>query len=137
MNGLLKSLRLLLLVSAVSPPAFGKDVDFRREVLPLLSENCFECHGPDPGVRKADLRLDLPEGRKDWTKLLLKISSAQPDERMPPPEPGKQLKAAEIEILRRWIESGAKYEAHWAFLPIKVSPPPPSKTRRRVRSIAT
>ncbi|MBG87774.1 MAG: hypothetical protein CMO80_12845 [Verrucomicrobiales bacterium] len=68
-------------------PLLLADVDFRREVLPILSENCFECHGPDSGALKADLRLDIEEGEKDWAKLLKKISARNADDRMPLPRP--------------------------------------------------
>ncbi len=104
--------------------------EFNREVLPILAENCFECHGPDAGRRKADLRLDQREDSTDWDKLLAKVTASDPDELMPPPTTGKKLSAGQITTLRTWIRDGANYEAHWAFRPIpKIDPPPTEDSR--------
>lgn len=115
------------------------EVDFRSEVLPILSENCFHCHGPDSADRKAGLRLDTVEGahqilesgeiavvgsHPEKSALIDRVSTPDPDERMPPPETGKSLTSTEIETLRRWISSGGHYEEHWAFLPIRPQSPP-------------
>ena len=115
------------------------EVDFSREVLPILSENCFHCHGPDAGERKADLRLDLAEGatadlggghralvpgKPDESALIGRVNATDPDEVMPPPDSGKSLTATQRETLRKWIASGAKYEAHWAFQAIEDPEPP-------------
>jgi hypothetical protein len=113
-------------------------VDFGRDVLPILSENCLLCHGPDPETRQADLRLDLREsalrtvdpiivpGNSDESELLRRIESDFGEERMPPPRSGKRLTDREIEILRRWIDEGASWGVHWAFEPPKrVDPPLP------------
>lgn len=94
-------------------------VDFRSDILPILAENCFHCHGPDAAERKAELRLDVSDGRKDWKTLLGKISSTNPDEVMPPPKSGRKLTVVQVESLRSWIEAGANYETHWAFQPIE------------------
>ena len=119
----------------------GEDapVDFQREVLPVLSENCFHCHGPDGNKRKADLRLDtfagatadlgegyaaLVPGDPRKSVLLERIESHDADEVMPPSDSGKNLSAAQKATLRRWIADGAKYEAHWAFQPIENAEPP-------------
>ena len=110
------------LICLIATSALGAEVDFQRQVLPILSENCFECHGPDQGHRQADLRLDVAKGEKDWGKLIRKISSPDADEQMPPPETGKKLTPIEIETLNQWIKSGAKYEAHWAFQPLRQTP---------------
>jgi mono/diheme cytochrome c family protein len=103
-------------------------VDFNRDVLPVLSENCFACHGFDANARKAGLRLDTPEGAT--TKLPsgnTAIVPGKPNEgtlalrvktrTMPPANSGKKLTDAAIETLRRWVEQGAKYKKHWAFVP--------------------
>ena len=125
MNRPMKTIRYVIaLLCVVGPPAVGAEVDFRQEVLPILAENCFECHGPDAAERKADLRLDIAGGEKHWSELLERVSSSDSDAVMPPAETGKKLKAAEIETLRRWIDAGANYEAHWAFLPILAKNPP-------------
>jgi hypothetical protein len=107
-------------------------VDFAREVRPLLSDRCFRCHGPDARSRRAGLRLDAREGalkelrggrravvpgRPEESELLRRITAADPDERMPPAASNLSLDAAEIALLRRWIEEGADYRQHWAFLP--------------------
>jgi len=110
------------LICLFAASTLGAAVDFQRQVLPILSENCFQCHGPDQGDRKADLRLDVAAGEKDWDLLLRKISSPDADERMPPAESGKKLASADIETLTRWIKDGAKYAAHWAFQPLRRTP---------------
>ena len=108
-------------------------VQFNRDIRPLLSNNCFLCHGPDEGRRKAKLRLDVEaEAKKEAivagdvtnSDFWARITSTDPDEMMPPPESKKQLTARQKALLKRWIEQGAKYEGHWAFLEPK-SPTPP------------
>ena len=105
--------------------ALGADpVRFNRDVRPILSENCFECHGPDAAKRKADLRLDagvlgqalIAAGKLGESELFQRITHADPEERMPPADFGRALTAAEVETLRRWIEQGAQWEKHWAFI---------------------
>src|SRR5262245_36140885 len=119
--------------------AVPEKVRFNQHVRPILSGNCFYCHGPDPKHREADLRLDNREGattdlggyaaivpgRPDESALVKRVSSTDPDEQMPPPVSKKpHLTDEQIAILRRWIEQGAEYEGHWAFLPLaKVEPP--------------
>ena len=107
------------------PMALGADpVRFNRDVRPILSENCFECHGPDAAKRKADLRLDagvlgqalIAAGKLGESELFQRITHADPEERMPPADFGRALTAAEVETLRRWIEQGAQWEKHWAFI---------------------
>ena len=103
-------------------------VDFEREILPLLTEHCSECHGPDARKRKADLRLDVPPELLGETErkararvlraggeLLNRLTTDDPDERMPPD--GPRLSAAEIAKIRKWLEEGAGYSRHWAFVP--------------------
>ena len=98
-------------------------VDFRRDVLPILSENCFTCHGPDAKTRKADLRLDVKEsalrtkdpvivpGKSGESELFERVSSTDPDEVMPPPKSGKKLTPAQIDVLKKWIDQGASWKA--------------------------
>jgi len=107
--------------------------DFNRDIRPLLSENCFSCHGFDEKSRKAKLRLDTPEGaytERDGlvpvkpgdpmkSEIWLRIISEDEDEVMPPPKSHLSLKPEQKELIRRWIEAGGKYEGHWAFLPPK------------------
>ena len=123
---------------------FGKSgtVDFSREVLPILAEHCFECHGPDPEARQADLRLDTPEGayadlvgavaidpgNPDDSELIYRINHRDRDERMPPKEFKKRLTAEHRDLLYKWIEEGAVYDEHWAWQkPIKRKLPRHSK----------
>ncbi|NNM29934.1 MAG: DUF1553 domain-containing protein [Akkermansiaceae bacterium] len=98
---------------------------------PILSENCFHCHGPDEDARKAELRLDSFEGateggefeipvvpgKPDESELVARIFSDDPDEIMPPPESKRSLTGRQKKLLRDWIASGAQYDAHWAWLP--------------------
>jgi len=116
-----------ILQGAFSISHAKQEVSFNNDVLPILSGNCFECHGPDKAARKAHLRLDRKEGDKDWSALVKRITSTDPEEQMPPPKTGRKLKPKQIEMLRRWVESGSKYEQHWAFQPINNPEPPPTK----------
>jgi len=118
-----------ILIAAGTPtPSFNTDV------LPILSNNCFLCHGPDKGTREADMRLDIPEGAlaaglilpsdNHASTLLQRITSPDAKHRMPPLEMDKQLTEAQINVLRRWIDDGAHYEPHWAFVtPTQTLPP--------------
>jgi len=105
-------------------------VKFNRDVRPILSDKCFFCHGPDPKKREADLRLDEREpaveakafvpGQAEMSEMIQRILSTDADDHMPPPESKLgDLTADEIAILKRWIDEGAEYEAHWAFIPLK------------------
>jgi len=98
---------------------------FNRDVRPILSDNCFECHGPDAAKRKVDLRLDtgapgqaiINAGKPDKSELFKRITHTDLEERMPPVDSGRVLALSDIEILRTWIEQGGKWEKHWAFIP--------------------
>jgi len=101
-------------------------IDFNRDIRPILSDNCFTCHGPDEKQRKAQLRFDTREGafakqgvivpgNAARSRLYQRISARQPELRMPPPESGHALTLDQIELIRRWIDQGAKWEIHWAF----------------------
>lgn len=106
-------------------------ISFNHHVRPILSENCFFCHGPDEKMRKADLRLDTPDGatrdlggyaalvpgKPAESEVWRRIIAVDPDELMPPPDSHRSLSESDREILRRWIEGGATYDAHWAFVP--------------------
>jgi mono/diheme cytochrome c family protein len=105
-------------------------LQFNRDIRPILSAACFRCHGADKNAREANLRLDQPAdtgpnvdedraitaGKPDESKLFFRITSADHSERMPPPDEVRQLSDPEIKLLRRWIEEGARYEPHWAFI---------------------
>jgi len=103
-------------------------VSFSRDIRPLFSENCFRCHGPDEDERQSDFRLDTPHaadesvivgGKPDESELWLRISSDDPDVKMPPPESGKKLAQSQIDLVRQWIDQGASWAGHWAFVPLE------------------
>jgi hypothetical protein len=146
--GLSALLACMVVPAALSAAEGGKmtaaaPVDFGRDIKPILSENCFACHGFDPAQRKADLRLDTPEGAFKALKSggkavvandtaaseLMKRVIATNALRMPPASTGKKLSAEQIELLRRWIEQGARYAAHWAFTAPKQPPVPAVRNR--------
>lgn len=123
-----------VLAVAANLPAADK-VDFNRDVRPILSDKCIACHGPDEAHREADLRLDQPlmgaskkvieAGHPERSELIRRITSQDADEVMPPPKTGKKLSVAEIDILKRWVAKGAKWETHWAYVqPVRHEPPP-------------
>ncbi len=107
-------------------------VSFARDVLPILSANCFACHGPDEHERQGELRLDLEAeakklrdndspidpGSPDKSGIVLRMLSTDPDTVMPPPKSKRQLTPAQIETVRKWIAQGAKWERHWSFEPV-------------------
>ena len=110
----------------------GRAVRFSTDIRPLLSDRCFHCHGPDEESREAELRLDIaPEpdhivvpGMPAESELFRRITSTDPDEQMPPPGHGKPLTNDEISLLRRWIQGGGKWSAHWAYeKPVKTATP--------------
>jgi mono/diheme cytochrome c family protein len=117
---------------AADDPA--KPVDYSREVQPILTAQCYACHGPDEGKRKAKLRLDQrPEAVKKAIKpgdaahspLIERVTSDDGDEVMPPPASKKpRLTAAQIDVLRRWIDQGAKFDTHWSYVkPVRPAQP--------------
>lgn len=121
---------LCVLIWAMLYAPLDAQVDFNRQVRPILAEHCFKCHGPDAKKRSADLRLDLESeakksaivaGNAADSELILRIESTEPESVMPPPATGKVLSAGQKDILRRWIQEGAKYSNHWAFQPIAAS----------------
>ena len=123
---------------AVWLPAGATDVErstlsFNRDIRPILSDACFFCHGPDSEHRQAGLRLDVEEqavadaivpGDAEASELFARIIDEDPDLRMPPPESGKRLTGDEIDRIRRWIDEGATYEPHWAYVPPRDVPAP-------------
>ena len=125
------------LIAVFSVPLLADErVDFNRDIRPLLSDRCFACHGPDENTREADLRLDIAEGvvQGDSTvvqandleasELYQRIISDDVDIVMPPPSTNKPLSESEKDLLKKWIEQGAAWETHWAYLPpVKVDLP--------------
>src|SRR5262245_39366138 len=125
----------LLLFTLVAVPARAADppVDFGRDVLPILSDNCFFCHGPDEKARKAKLRFDTKEGAfrvRDGesvivpgmsaeSELIRRLTAEDADERMPPPKSNRKLTAKQIDTLKRWVDQGAKWGQPWALTPLQ------------------
>lgn len=117
---------------AAAPPA--SEIDFNRDVRPILSDNCFACHGPDAKRRRAKLRLDVRDvavrneaivpGKPDASELVARILSEEPSSQMPPPKSNKHLTPAQKELLQRWIAEGALYQKHWAYqTPVRATTP--------------
>ena len=116
-----------------------ESVGFNRDILPILAERCFACHGFDNATRKAGLRLDsaagattrlssglsaIFPGKPTESELFRRIASTDPDEVMPPPNTGKPLSVRERQLIEIWINQGAQYESHWAYLPPRRIEPP-------------
>ena len=120
-----RCLSVLFWMAAASLSAADDQIDFNRDVRPILSDKCFFCHGPDDKHREADLRLDQPlRAETKPSELLRRITTTESDEQMPPEKSGKKLSAPEVATLRRWVEQGAKWQTHWAYVaPIKHEPP--------------
>jgi hypothetical protein len=125
---------LVLILTGTARGADGAPaVRFSRDVLPILAENCFQCHGPDEKARKAKLRLDTQAGalavvrphRGADSELIRRINATDDEERMPPPKAKKTLTTAQKDLLRRWIDGGAAWGKHWAY-ETPVRPPAPS-----------
>jgi len=130
-------------------PSKTKGIDFNRDIRPILSDNCFTCHGPNEADRMANLRLDIKEGgafdqREGYrvivpgssaeSRLNQKISAKDEAERMPPSYSGRILTPKQIELIREWIDQGARWEIHWAFATPKRPPVPEVKNQRWPRN---
>src|SRR5207253_1918352 len=115
-------------------PRLPDQVQFNRDIRPILSENCVKCHGPHAPSRKGNLRLDnrdsafapaeagktaLVPGDLKKSELWSRVSTADPDDKMPPRKSGKKLTPREVALLKRWIEQGATWQGHWSFLPLE------------------
>src|SRR5213593_1437966 len=119
-----------IFVSASWAPAAEKAVEFNRDIRPILSNNCFVCHGPDNNLRKADLRLDLEKnvyaerdgykiitpGKPGESELYQRLISPEPSKHMPPAKAKKELTREQVELIRVWIEQGGKYQNHWSLI---------------------
>ena len=112
---------ILFLALAIGAAAdIPDEIVFNRDIRPILSDKCFFCHGFDEKERKADLRLDTHEGAKAVIadgEFIARIIHDDPDERMPPAKSEKSLSTQEIALLRKWIDQGAGYQEHWAYIP--------------------
>jgi hypothetical protein len=120
---------ILIVKCLSSPVVFGDGkIQYNRDIKPILSENCFACHGPDANKRSADLRLDqradaieanaFVPSSADQSEMITRIFSKDPDSVMPTPSSHKTLTSQQKELLKAWINEGAEYQSHWAFLPV-------------------
>ena len=130
MRPLLLSLAIwMLLLSVFLRTAAAQEVEFNRDVRPILSNHCFACHGPDADNRQAELRLDREEdafakrdkpaivrGNLAESELIRRITSTDADERMPPAETNRPLSDEQVAILKRWVEQGARWQKHWSLI---------------------
>jgi len=127
---LVRSLAYIAVVQFLAANIGARTVSFNKDIRPILSENCYACHGPDAESRKANLRLDIEahafqshgkydpaivRGNPYESPLYQRITTSDEDDKMPPPDSHKILKESEIELVAKWIEEGAKWEGHWAF----------------------
>jgi mono/diheme cytochrome c family protein len=126
---------LSLLVAAAAQaaePASSRKIDFNYQIRPILSDKCFNCHGPDPRHRKAGLRLDTKDGafarlksdghaivpgNLDESEIVARTTAEDETDRMPPKSLGRTLTPQEINLLKQWVEQGAEWKNHWAFIP--------------------
>jgi mono/diheme cytochrome c family protein len=145
------SLRVLVSCAALAAlagfaHAQGRDapIDFNRDVRPILSNNCFQCHGPDEKVRKAKLRLDTRDGatesvvvagKPEKSALVERVASGELDKVMPPVKSGKKLTPREIEILTKWVKEGANYAQHWSYVkPVRPAVPEVRNPQSAIRN---
>ncbi|QDV45770.1 Planctomycete cytochrome C [Stieleria neptunia] len=130
---MLRLFRFFFPIILAAPTVMGTSTDnasadeplqFNRDIRPILSENCYHCHGPDASAREAELRLDTEEGAKEWavvsgeaesSELVARIFSDDPDTLMPPADSERALTEKQKQLLRRWVNEGASYQAHWSF----------------------
>lgn len=124
---------LAVLVTFAAVAGAAEPLSFERDIQPILSRACFQCHGPDETARKAKLRLDVKEdalahrdggtpivpGKPDESEIVRRITSTDPDEQMPPPKHGEPLSRENVALIRKWIADGAAWSTHWAFVPPK------------------
>jgi mono/diheme cytochrome c family protein len=126
-------------------------IDFARDIQPILADNCYACHGPDAGKRKSHLRFDLLDpkegpfaereggipivpGHTEKSELIRRILADDPDDKMPPAKANRRLTQQQIELLKRWVEQGAKWGKHWSLVPPRRSPLPEVKDAQWARN---
>src|SRR5215207_919152 len=139
MTTFVRCLLFLLPVLATAELPLPEKVGFNDHIRPIISNNCYYCHGPDEKHREADLRLDIREGavadlggyaavvpgKPDASEILKRITTDETDDMMPPVKSKKpRLSARDVALIRKWIEQGALYEGHWAFLALRKDAPP-------------
>ncbi len=132
------SINLLIVAVSAATGSEPARLEFNRDIRPILSENCFHCHGQDANRREGKLRLDdrdhatrnrdgrfvIAPGKPEDSELIIRLLSQDQDEQMPPPSSNKHVTPEQIALLRRWIAEGATYEKHWAFVPPQRAPLP-------------
>ena len=145
------SLIFVIFFSSASS-SFAEQISFNKHIRPILADRCFVCHGPDAATREAGLRFDREESAKQpsvdsgetaivpgqpaMSELLRRLSASDPDLQMPPPDSNLSVTQAEIELIRRWIAEGAKWERHWSFIsPVKAEAPAVALSSWPVNSI--
>jgi hypothetical protein len=140
--------RNIVLLAWSASGLLAADVEFNRDIRPILSDKCYACHGPDKAQRKTKLRFDNESGATQdlggrfaivpgdtaKSEIIRRITAENPAMRMPPVYSPYRLSEAEIGMIRRWIEQGAKWEKHWAFIPPKRAPVPEVQDRAQVRN---
>ena len=140
--------RLVAFLPLAASCLYSQTIDFQRQIRPILSDNCFHCHGPDKGTRMFDLRLDTKDGAFAVRKagsvivpgnakaslLYQRVTAEQPARLMPPAHARKPLNDAQKDLLKRWIEQGAPWKEHWAFAAPKRAELPPVRDARWVRN---
>jgi len=142
---------LLMILSVISAGhLLGDEIDFNRDIRPILSDRCYACHGPDQEHRQGGFRLDDAEsplaeadsgeipivpGKAEESELLRRILTKDPHEVMPPPESNKPLTNEQIAKVRLWIEQGAQFDSHWSFQKPTKQPPPESENSRWNQSV--
>ena len=129
----------LMILPVATAVAASPQIDYDRDIRPILSNNCYKCHGPDAKERQASLRFDVREvalkpsesgktaivpGKLDKSELIARIFSTDDDERMPPPDSHKSLTDSQRQLLKQWIAGGAKYDRHWSYIPPRRPEPP-------------
>src|SRR5688572_15467852 len=144
----MRRLTLLLVFAIPSLANAQSPIEFNRDIRPILSNNCFVCHGPDNNLRKADLRLDVGKdagevfgglsviepGKPGESELFARLIHEEPSKRMPPPKSKKTLTKEQIELIRAWIAQGGKYEKHWSLIAPRKAELPKVKTPDWVRN---
>ena len=141
--------RLLLACVVTLLPARAATIQYNRDIRPILSENCYQCHGPDKNHRKAGLRLDVKEeafkilesgehaiiaGDLEKSALIHRITTTDDDDHMPPAKSGKKLTAAQIDTLKQWVKEGAQWQGHWAYQKVVKPDAPDVKNKEWVRN---
>jgi hypothetical protein len=128
--------------------AAAEKLEFNRDIRPILSETCFHCHGPDKAKREADLRLDVREealkdlgghraivpGKAESSELVKRITSSDPDLRMPPAKSERKLTEQQIATLKRWVAEGAEYQSHWSLIAPQRPPVPQVKNADGIKN---